>query len=73
MKGGFSSQKDDICFFVFTCKCSEPGINGLYGKRVFPVLFSVDITMPALEVTSGQDVKENIGGIFGKGNGFLHV
>ena len=21
----------------------------------------------------GQDVKENIGGIFGKGDGFLHV
>jgi hypothetical protein len=37
------------------------------------VLFFVDITVPALEVTMGQYVKENIGGIFGKGDGFLHV
>jgi len=37
------------------------------------VLFYVDITVHALEVTMGKDVKENIGGIFGKGNGFLHV
>jgi hypothetical protein len=36
------------------------------------VLFFVDITVPAFEVTMGQDVKENIGGIFGKGDGFLH-
>jgi hypothetical protein len=37
------------------------------------VLFFVDITMSTPEVTLGQDVKENIGGIFGKGDGILHV
>jgi len=37
------------------------------------MLFFIDITMPAFEVAMGQDVKKNIGGIFGKGNGFLHV
>ena len=37
------------------------------------MLFFIDITMPAFEVATGQDVKKNIGGIFGKGDGFLHV
>jgi hypothetical protein len=37
------------------------------------MLFFIDITMPAFEVAMGQDMKKNIGGIFGKGDGFLHV
>jgi hypothetical protein len=36
------------------------------------MLFFIDIAVFAFEVAIRQDMKENIGGVFRKSNGFLH-
>jgi len=36
------------------------------------MLFFIYITVFTLEIAIRQDMKKNIGGVFRKGNGFLH-
>ena len=51
----------------------QPGPDGFKRKGVFSVLVGIDVTVAAIQVAAGQEVKKNIDGIFGKRNGCFHA
>jgi hypothetical protein len=58
VEGGLSPQENDIGRSVFGCKHFEPGFNGVYGKGIFSMFFFVYVTVAALEVAAGQNMKK---------------
>jgi hypothetical protein len=45
-------------------KFIQPGFDRFKRQFLLPMLIGINITVPAVEVALGEDVKKKIGGIF---------
>jgi hypothetical protein len=50
----------------------QPVFDNIKGERFSTVLVGINVTMTAIEVAVGCDVKKDVGGVSRKGDGFFH-